>query len=70
MFDTTGKISTQKVLAYIAVALATLDSRFHTETKTGQYASLLHKSPLPSAICYINDPHHFLVKIKRIQEYS
>ena len=38
----------------IAVAKATLDSRFHTETLTRQYASLL-----PSAICYIRTSFYF-----------
>ena len=40
---------------YIAVTHATLDSRFHTETKTRQYASLLHKSLLPFTICQGQD---------------
>jgi hypothetical protein len=38
---------------FIAVAKVTLDSRFHTETKTRQYASIRAFCLLPSAFCYI-----------------
>ena len=46
----------------IAVAKAARDSRFHTETKTRQYASIRAFCLLPSAFCYksLRDRTEFL----------